>query len=325
MVYQLHSDERMADPSADDALEEDMAEIAAANEAWREAERKLLSPSPTSSPEEPRLAPTTVPVPTPVHTEDDAPSLIEIMKEPYDVLRQYLHAVLPELPPASANSRDAEVEATSVSRVQNKRTGHTRRSRSKQSTKTVPSEDPQDESWSAPIRIRNEASGSAGVSPSAPLPTPADPADDNATASTSGVAPTAFRFSGNNQALLLAHARSQRYQDAIKMLPEDQLRLVLRRPAEIAAVRQIHPKPNKRPKNKGTRKDDDDDNRKVRTHIGEDGVETELWVCRALFKVRKGCGGIEYLESPCGYPVGTKDSWIRHLKDVHLGRVKRGA
>jgi hypothetical protein len=74
-----------------------------------------------------------------------------------------------------------------------------------------------------------------------------------------------------------------------------------------------------------TRRTNHDGTRKVKTHIGEDGVETELWVCRALFKVHKGCGGIEYLEGPCGFPVGTRDSWVRHLKDVHLGRVNRGA
>jgi hypothetical protein len=102
--------------------------------------------------------------------------------------------------------------------------------------------------------------------------------------------------------------------------------VVLTTPAEIEAVRLIHSRPKIRPQNKGKRVEDETaENRKTRTHIGDNGAETELWVCRASFKVERECNAIKYLESPCGYPVGTKDSWIRHMKNVHLGRVNRAA
>lgn len=337
LVAQLHSVDRMADPSADDALEEEMEEMTAANQAWREAERELLSSS-ASSPEDRSVASTTSPVPNPIYAENGGPSMIDVMREPYRVLRRYLDATLPQLPSAAANSGDV-VGAREDSDLRSEKTARTRHSSSLPSTRAAPSEDPRGEgvfppASSAPprqptsIRIQNEASGSQGTTPSAPSTTPGEPTTDNTTASTSGANTTSpsFRFNGNDEAILLGHTRAKGYLEAIKMLPEDQQRLVLTTPAEIAAVRRIHPRPRIRPVNKGTRKDDDKtENRKTRTHIGDNGVETELWVCRASFKVKKGCRGIDYLESPCGYPVGTKDSWVRHLKDVHLGRVNRDA
>jgi hypothetical protein len=57
-----------------------------------------------------------------------------------------------------------------------------------------------------------------------------------------------------------------------------QLRLVLRTPAETEAVRLIHHR-----QNKGRKKDDGASEN--RSHIADNGAGTELWVCRASFKV----------------------------------------
>jgi hypothetical protein len=56
----LHNEDRMADPSADDAFEKDFARMIAANQAWRDAEQRLLFPSSASSPNEPGQASTTL-------------------------------------------------------------------------------------------------------------------------------------------------------------------------------------------------------------------------------------------------------------------------
>jgi hypothetical protein len=108
------------------------------------------------------------------------------------------------------------------------------------------------------------------------------------------------------------------------MLPDGQQRLVFRSPAEIEAVRLIRPRPKIRSTKRKEEEDDElSENRKTRTHIGDNGIQTELWVCRTSFKVEKRCNAIKYLESPRSYPMGTKDSWVHHMKDVHLGEVGR--
>jgi hypothetical protein len=320
LMAKLHGGDP-TDPLADNELEDNFAAANAAHKAWQDAKLRLSSPASTS----PSISTTPAstmnsPALNSVSGGYGDSNISRIMRDPYLVLLAHLDSVLPKPPVVATKTSDGGVETVESADVHDEEPTIPD---TPPSPPPPPSEDPQNEGVAPPASLTPSSEPtSVGVQsgpPESEEVTPTASSMPNAPTTSSSVASAAstpFRFSEDDEALLLGHTRAKRYTEATDMLPKTQQGRLITTPTEIAAVRLVHPRRTAKPANKGKSR-----SRETRSHIGEDGVKTELWVCRASFKVDEG--GVSYLASPCGMPVGTKDSWKRHLREKHFGRESR--